>query len=61
MGKAVEALLKAKTAPEGRSISAHVKRVRYEIMMAVRYALTISIVGNLERYVKLINELLAET
>jgi len=30
-------------------------------MMAVRYALTTSIVGNLERYVKLINELLAET
>ena len=53
MGKAVEALLKAKTAPEGRSISAHVRRVRYEIMMAVRSAFTPSIVNNLGRYVNL--------
>jgi len=30
-------------------------------MMAVRYALTTSIVGNFERHVKLITELLAET
>ena len=61
MGQALGALLKAKTAPEGRSISAHVKRVRYEIMMAVRYTLTTSIVGNLGRHVKLITEQLAET
>ena len=61
MGQALGALLKAKTAPEGRSISAHVRRVRYEIMMAVRYALTTSIVGNLGRHVKLITEQLAET